>query len=128
MNPEPPTETRLYSLARRLASFMHRVFFQRVNLLGSSRIPLEGATLFVANHVNFLVDPMVLMAVVPRPLHFLAKAPLFRIPIVGRLRAKGLTLRAIADKLNRMGYATRRDRPWSPTQVARVLRRGQTSP
>ncbi len=100
MTPTAPAERSLYSLARRLASSMERVFFRRVNLLGSSRIPLEGATLFVANHVNFLVDPMVLMAIVPRPLHFLAKAPLFRIPIVGRLLHEigALPIQRKADK------------------------------
>ena len=45
------------------------------------------------------------------------------IPIVGKLRAKGLTLREVADRLNRMGHTTRRGKSWSPTQVARVLRR-----
>ena len=50
-----------------------------------------------------------------------AYADLF--PIVGRLRAKGLTLQNIADRLNKMGHTTRRGKSWSPTQVARVLRR-----
>ena len=45
------------------------------------------------------------------------------LPVVGGLRAKGLTLQKIADKLNKMGHRTRRDKEWHPTQVARVLRR-----
>ena len=44
-------------------------------------------------------------------------------PIVGTLRARGLTLRRIADNLNAMGHTTRRDRPFGPTQVRRVLER-----
>jgi len=45
------------------------------------------------------------------------------LPIVGRFRAKGLTLQKIADRLNRMGHTTRRGKSWSPIQVSRVLRR-----
>ena len=44
-------------------------------------------------------------------------------PIVSTLRARGLTLRQIADNLNAMGHTTRRDKPFSPTQVRRVLER-----
>ena len=44
-------------------------------------------------------------------------------PIVSRLRTKGLTLQRIADKLNTMGHTTRRGRSWTPTQVARVIKR-----
>jgi DNA invertase Pin-like site-specific DNA recombinase len=45
-------------------------------------------------------------------------------PIVAELRAKGLSLRAIADRLNRDGHTTRRGEPWDATQIARVLARG----
>jgi DNA invertase Pin-like site-specific DNA recombinase len=49
------------------------------------------------------------------------------VPIVGKLRAKGWTLRQIADGLNRQGHTTRRGSRWSPTQVARVLGRMELS-
>ena len=48
-------------------------------------------------------------------------------PILEKLRAKGFSLRTIADHLNGKGYTTRRDKPRTPTQVARVLRRTRTS-
>jgi DNA invertase Pin-like site-specific DNA recombinase len=44
-------------------------------------------------------------------------------PTVADLREKGLSLRAIADNLNKQGHTTRRGRPWNPVQVARVLER-----
>jgi DNA invertase Pin-like site-specific DNA recombinase len=37
------------------------------------------------------------------------------------LRAEGLSLRAIAARLNEEGHTTRGGRPWNPVQVARVL-------
>jgi len=45
------------------------------------------------------------------------------VPTVTGLKAKGLSLRAIAAKLNTDGHTTRRGRPWNPVQVARVLER-----
>ena len=45
------------------------------------------------------------------------------LPIVGELRAKGLSLQAIADDLNAQGHTTRRGKPWNPVQVSRVLER-----
>lgn len=41
--------------------------------------------IFVANHPNGLVDPILVGHAVGRRLLFLAKAPLFKIPIVGRM-------------------------------------------
>jgi 1-acyl-sn-glycerol-3-phosphate acyltransferase len=37
----------------------------------------------VANHPSTLVDPILLLAFAPRPVSFLAKAPVFRMPVVG---------------------------------------------
>jgi hypothetical protein len=44
-------------------------------------------------------------------------------PVVAELRAEGLSLRAIADRLNAEGHTTRRGAAWNPVQVARVLDR-----
>ncbi len=41
--------------------------------------------LFVVNHPNALVDPVLLLCFSPRPVSFLAKAPLFRMPVIGPL-------------------------------------------
>jgi DNA invertase Pin-like site-specific DNA recombinase len=42
-------------------------------------------------------------------------------PTMAEWRAAGMTLAAIADRLNSEGHTTRRGRPWNPVQVARVL-------
>jgi len=44
-------------------------------------------------------------------------------PIVKQLRDEGLTLQAIADELNTQGHTTRQDKPFSPMQVSRVLKK-----
>ena len=47
------------------------------------------------------------------------------LPSVRELRGSGLSLQAIADKLNADGHTTRRGKPWNPVQVARVLDRAE---
>lgn len=44
-------------------------------------------------------------------------------PLVLELRGRGLSQRAIADRLNLDGHATRRGKPWNQVQVKRVLDR-----
>lgn len=67
-----------------------RIFFRRVELSGAERLPATGPLLLVLNHPNSLVDPVFLLCLSPRPVAFLAKAPLFRVPLIGALvRATG---------------------------------------
>jgi len=69
-------------LARRLARTLLRIFFRRIDLEGLDRVPREGAVLFVANHVNALIDPFLLVGFLPRRARFLAKSTLWRNPVV----------------------------------------------
>jgi glycerol-3-phosphate O-acyltransferase/dihydroxyacetone phosphate acyltransferase len=59
------------------------VFFRHIEVVGSSNVPSEGGVLFAVNHPNALVDPLFLLVFAPRPVSFLAKAPLFRYPLIG---------------------------------------------
>ena len=45
------------------------------------------------------------------------------VPTMSELRAKGVTLQAIADELNQQGHTTRRGKPWNAVQVSRILER-----
>lgn len=78
-------------LLRLVARIAARTFFRRIRVSGSDRVPPRGPVLFVANHPNALVDPLVIMAPVgTRPIHFVAKAQLFKIPVLRTLiRAAG---------------------------------------
>jgi 1-acyl-sn-glycerol-3-phosphate acyltransferase len=60
-----------------------RIFFRRIEIEGLERFPAGGPVIFVANHPNALVDPLLLLCFAPRSVSFLAKAPLFRMPLVG---------------------------------------------
>lgn len=70
-------------LVRTLLGFLLRVFFRRVEIEGLDHVPATGPVLFCPNHPNALVDPVLVLATAPRPVSFLAKAPLFRLPVIG---------------------------------------------
>ena len=61
-----------------------RIFFRRLEVTGEEHVPATGPVLFIINHPNALVDPVVLLCRAGRPVSFLAKEPLFRMPIIGR--------------------------------------------
>ncbi len=65
--------------------FALRIFFRRVEVAGLERVPRRGATIFVLNHQNGLVDPAFLLCYAPRPVSFLAKSTLFKTPMLGFL-------------------------------------------
>jgi glycerol-3-phosphate O-acyltransferase/dihydroxyacetone phosphate acyltransferase len=61
------------------------LFYRRVEVTGLDNVPGQGPVLFVANHFNGLVDPMLILRVVPRPVVFVAKSTLWRIPVLRSL-------------------------------------------
>jgi 1-acyl-sn-glycerol-3-phosphate acyltransferase len=67
----------LDSVARGLARFLLAVFYRSTEVTGLERVPATGPVLFVANHGNALIDPLVLVALLPRMPRFLAKHTLW---------------------------------------------------
>lgn len=62
-----------------------RIFFRRIELFNSSVLPKESGIIFVSNHPNALIDPLLLFIALPRNIAFLAKSTLFKMPVVGFL-------------------------------------------
>jgi glycerol-3-phosphate O-acyltransferase / dihydroxyacetone phosphate acyltransferase len=50
--------------------------------VGLEHVPRKSPVIFVLNHPNALVDPAFLLSLAPRRVSFLAKAPLFRMPVL----------------------------------------------
>jgi 1-acyl-sn-glycerol-3-phosphate acyltransferase len=70
-------------LLTRFFRFALAIFYRRIDVVGLERVPLGEAVVFAANHPNGLVDPLFILCFAPRPVSFLAKAPLFRYPVIG---------------------------------------------
>lgn len=71
----------LTALFRRLL----QIFFRRIEIVGAHHIPAAAPVILAVNHPNGLVDPLFIFGFVPRRVSFLAKAPLFTMPVVGSI-------------------------------------------
>ncbi|MGA0996762.1 MAG: lysophospholipid acyltransferase family protein, partial [Vulcanococcus sp.] len=119
---EPPAliRTPRPSLTYRLVSYLlvfpiYRLLF-RGRTAGNAHVPMEGALVVVANHGSHL-DPPLLGHALGRPVAFMAKAELFKIPLLGPIiRACGAypvsrgasdreAIRTATDRLDQ-GWAT----------------------
>jgi glycerol-3-phosphate O-acyltransferase / dihydroxyacetone phosphate acyltransferase len=68
-----------------LLRFALRIYFKQIEVTGLEHVPSDAPLIFVLNHPNALVDPVFLLCLAPRDVSFLAKAPLFRMPVIGSL-------------------------------------------
>jgi glycerol-3-phosphate O-acyltransferase / dihydroxyacetone phosphate acyltransferase len=83
-----PTEPRVdafYAVVRMIARFWIWFFFERVEIRHLERVPFTGPVLLCINHPNNLIDSLLVGAVIPRKVHYLATAALFRNRLSGRL-------------------------------------------
>src|SRR5437660_95272 len=82
--PAPHTRGSLaYRGIRGLIRLLLWLFYRRIEVVGREHIPERGGVIIAANHHNSLVDAMLIIATVPRAVTVLAKAPLFRHPLIG---------------------------------------------
>lgn len=77
----------LDAIALLLTRLLARVFYRSVEVRGAEHVPETGPVLFVANHGNSLVDPLLLIALLPRRIRFLAKSTLWQNPLLMPLLA-----------------------------------------
>ena len=78
---------RFYTAVRSVGRFWLWFFFKDVEVVGADRVPKSGPVLLCINHPNNLIDSLLVGAVLPRKVHYLATAALFRNPLVGRFLA-----------------------------------------
>jgi glycerol-3-phosphate O-acyltransferase / dihydroxyacetone phosphate acyltransferase len=109
-------------LVRAVVRALMAVFYRRVDVAGLEHVPGQRPLIVAANHQNGLVDPMLLIAALPRSLRPLAKSGLFRHPIIAPflrlaralpvyrrqdagsdMAGNALTFRAVSDALSRGG-------------------------
>lgn len=79
---------KLYRFLHKLLAKFIRFFFN-IKVIGKENEPKEGAVIVCANHLSFF-DVVILGAALNRPLRFLAKKEVFKIPILsGLIKALG---------------------------------------
>jgi glycerol-3-phosphate O-acyltransferase/dihydroxyacetone phosphate acyltransferase len=66
-----------------------KTFYREIKVKGLENLPDTGQAIFTPNHPNSLIDPL-LLSFLPSTyhIHFVAKAPLFKIPVLGWLMRK----------------------------------------
>lgn len=84
--PDPKPSEREPTLSqvlwRRFCVLAVRVFYRRFEVTGLENLPSSGPLILCANHVNALVDAVVVQAACPRPVHPIARSGLFRNPLL----------------------------------------------
>ncbi|MBI4610057.1 MAG: 1-acyl-sn-glycerol-3-phosphate acyltransferase [Candidatus Rokubacteria bacterium] len=77
----------LYASVRVFARFWIWFFFKAVEVRNAERVPRQGSVLLCINHPNNLIDSLLVGLVLPRKVHYLATAALFRNPLMARFLA-----------------------------------------
>lgn len=62
-------------------------YSKRIKVTGKENIPKRGAVLFIVNHPNGLIDPLIVAVNNPRVQHFLVRAAVFKKPLVKKFLA-----------------------------------------
>lgn len=103
-----------------LLRLIANIFFRRIDIVGWEKVP-SGPVIFAVNHPNGLIDPLFLLCFTPRPVSFLAKAPLFRMPLIGWL-ARGID--SIPVYRTQDNYSTSQNRETFSAARALLVRGG----
>ncbi len=80
----PERMDRLYTFVRLITRFWLWFFFKHVDVVRSGLVPTGGPVLLCINHPNNLIDSLLVGGVLPRKVHYLTTAALFRNPLVAR--------------------------------------------
>lgn len=80
-------DTKFYKVVRPVALFLIKLLFHP-KVKGLENIPKTGRVVFAGNHTRFL-DPVMLVGVVKRQIHFLAKKELFDGILRGFMKGMG---------------------------------------
>jgi glycerol-3-phosphate O-acyltransferase / dihydroxyacetone phosphate acyltransferase len=112
-----------YAFIRGLVSLSLRLFY-RLKVNAPAAAP-EGPVIFVGNHPNALIDPALVFVITGRQVTFLAKEPLFRMPVIGWL-LKGLHALPVYRKQDNPGQMTKNEGTLEAARTALVQGRAIT--
>ena len=116
-------DTSLKWIIHVVSSIVLRVFFRRIEVVGAELVPRSGGVLFVINHPSGLIDPALIFAALPRHATFLAKAPLFEVPIV-RVLVKAWEALPVHRRVDTNGIVVAGDNDETFEKCFAILRQG----
>ncbi len=70
-----------YRFIRAVLRLIYRALF-RIQITGAENIPADGGVLLCSNHMSYL-DPPIVGIFIKRPVRFMAKEELFKVPVLG---------------------------------------------
>lgn len=76
-------QQRIHKFAYHLASTGCRLLGVKIDVQGLENIPKEGSVVYVGNHQS-MFDPPLMLAVIPRPVGFICKEELGKIPLFSK--------------------------------------------
>jgi 1-acyl-sn-glycerol-3-phosphate acyltransferase len=79
-------ELTFYTFARSVVNAIFKPWY-RVETIGAENIPKEGGVLLCSNHIHNL-DPIIVGITGKRPVYFMAKEEIFRVPVLGNIVRK----------------------------------------
>lgn len=62
-----------------------QLFFKRLQIVGLENFPKNKPVLIVANHQNAMMDPVICCVLMPKQLHWLTRADVFKKPAISKL-------------------------------------------
>ncbi|MEH7107359.1 MULTISPECIES: lysophospholipid acyltransferase family protein [Bacillaceae] len=75
-----------YAFARGVVNSIFKPWY-RIQVIGAENFPKDGGVMLCSNHIhNF--DPIVVGISAPRPVHFMAKEEIFKVPVLGEIVRK----------------------------------------
>ena len=73
----------IYYFFKYLVRIVLKIYHPRTHVLGQANLQQKGPLIVISNHPNTLLDPLHVAIRLPRYVHFLANASLFKNPILG---------------------------------------------
>lgn len=75
----------IYKLLYAYVSFMHRLYYRRITIVGLEKVPANTPVIFAPNHQNALMDALALLFTSRKQVAFMARADIFKKPSIAKL-------------------------------------------
>ncbi len=75
----------LYRFLRPITRIFLKAYFRKIYINGLENIPKEGPLILCSNHPTAFIEPCILACFLPRELHFLVRADLFKKPVLSKI-------------------------------------------